>query len=82
MRLDSTLNVTPEGSLDNLPDVVEDTEDSRRGQRIQQAPEIRGIYSPPNVDMTRGIPSTTVKTVPGHELDTQGINQEESSKQV
>ena len=51
--MDSTLDVTPEGSLGDLPAAVEVAEDSRREQKTQQSPEIK----------MRGVcPSTTVVT--------------------
>ena len=37
--MDSILDVTPEGSLSNLPAAVGGAEDSRSEQRIQEAPE-------------------------------------------
>ena len=45
MRMDSTLDVTPEESLSDLPAAVGGAEDSRRKQRTQKAPEneIRGV---------------------------------------
>ena len=51
--MDSTLDVTPEGSLNNLPAAVGGAEDSRREQRAQEASkfEIRGTC-----------PSTTIVT--------------------
>ena len=53
MRMDSTLNVTPEGSLHDLPAAVGGAVDSRREQKAQQVPEneIRGVH-----------PSTTIVT--------------------
>ena len=39
MRMDSTLDVTPEGSLSDLPAAVGGAEDSGREQRTQEAPE-------------------------------------------
>ena len=54
MRMDSTLGVTPEGCLSDLPAAVGDAEDSRREQRTQEASEIemRGTH-----------PSTTIVTL-------------------
>ena len=37
MRMDLTLNLTPEGSLDDLPAAVEGTEENREG--TQQIPD-------------------------------------------
>ena len=75
--MDSTLHVTPEGSLSDLPAAVGGTKDSRREQRTQEAPEneIRGACpSTTIVTSTEEIPSTFVKTVPGRDLNEQGFN--------
>ena len=53
MRMDSTLDVTPEGSLSNLPAGVGGAEDSRREQRTQEASKI---------EMRDICPSTTIVT--------------------
>ena len=51
MRMDSTLDITPEGSLDDLPSAKGGVADSRMNQRVPEAPEteIRGAH-----------PSTTI----------------------
>ena len=83
MRLDSTLDVTPEGSLSDLPAAVRDAEDSRREQRTQQIPEIRSVCPSTNVvTSTKEILSTFVKTVPGRELNEQEFNQVESPRRI
>ena len=85
MRMDSTLDVTPEGSLSDLPAAVGGAEDSRREQRTQEAPEneIRGACpSTTIVTLTEEIPSTFVKTVPGRDSNEQGFNQVEPPRRI
>ena len=85
MRMDSMLNVTPEGSLSDLPVVVGDTEDSGREQKTQQAPEnkIGGVCpSTTVVTLTEEIPNTFVKTVPGRDSNEQGFNQVEPPRRI
>ena len=85
MRMDSTLDVTPEGSLGDLPAAVGGAEDSRREQRTQEAPEnkIRGACpSTTVVTLTEEIPNTFVKTVAGRDLNEQGFNQVESPRRI
>ena len=64
IRMDSTLDVTPEGSLSNLPAAVGGAEDSRREQRTQEASkiEMRGTCpSTTMVTLTEETPYTSVK---------------------
>ena len=78
MRMDSTLDVTPEGSLSDLPTAVGGAKDSRREQRTQEAPEneIREACPSTNiVTLTEEIPSTFVRAVPGRDSNEQGFNQ-------
>ena len=78
MRMDSTLNVTPEGSLSDLPAAVGDIEESRREHETQQTPEkeIRDVCpSTTVVTSTEETPNTFVKTVPGRNLTEQESNQ-------
>ena len=85
MRMDSTLDVIPEGSLSDLPAAVGGAEDSRREQRTQEAPEneIRGACpSTTIVTLTEEIPSTFVKTVPGRDSNEQGFNQVEPPQRI
>ena len=85
MRMDSTLDVTPEGPLSDLPDAVGGAEDSRREQRTQEAPEneIRGVCpSTTVVTSTEDIPSTFVKTVPGRDSNEKGFNQVELLRRI
>ena len=79
IRMDSTLDVTPEGSLSDLPAAVGGAEDSRREQRTH----IRdACLSTTIVTLTEEIPSTFVKTVPGRDLNEQGFNQVESPRRI
>ena len=74
MRMDSTLDVTPEGSLSNIPTAVGGAEDSRREQRTQEASEMgmRGACgSTTIVTSTEDTPYTSVKTVPGRDSSEQ-----------
>ena len=85
MRMDSTLDVTPEGSLSDLPAAVGSAEDSRRKQRTQEAieNEIRGACpSTTIVTLTEEIPSTFVKTVPGRNSNEHGFNQVEPPRRI
>ena len=78
MRMDSSLDVTPEGSLHDLPAAVGGAEDSRKEQRTQGAPEneIRGVCpSTTIVNSTEEIPSTFLKTVSERDSSNQGFNQ-------
>ena len=45
MRLDSSLNITPEGSLGNLPTAVGHVEEDR--ERVSQLPRERSQGTPP-----------------------------------
>ena len=62
MRLDPTLNVMPEGSLNNLPAAVGDTEEAR--EREHQVPEERLQEGPfTNVKASiEGTPETLLKS--------------------
>ena len=83
--MDSILDVTPEGSLNDLPTALGGAEDSRREQRTQEAPEneIRGACpSTTIVTLTEEIPSTFVKPVPGRDSNKQGFNQVEPPRRI
>ena len=85
MGMDSTLNVTLEGSLSDLPTAVGGAEDFRREQETQQTFEkdIRGVCpSTTVVTTTEEIPSTFVKTVPGRDSNEQGSNQVEPPRRI
>ena len=85
MRMDSTLDVTPEGSLSNLPTVVGGAEDSRREQRTQEASEIEMRGTCPSttiVTSTEETPYTSVKTVPGRDSNEQMTVQVEPPRRI
>ena len=77
MRMDSTLNITPEGSLSDLPAVVGGVEESRRELEAQQTPEeeLQDVCPSTNVvTSTEKTANTFIKTVPGRNLGEQGLN--------
>ena len=85
MRMDSTLDVTPEGSFSNLPAAVGGTEDSRREQRTQEASEIetRGTHpSSTIVTSTEKTTYTSVKTVPGRDSNEQMTGQVQPPRRI
>ena len=61
MRLDPSLNVTPEGSLVDLPVAVDNVAEDR--ERTNQLPE-EGLQEAPFETANMGIPDTCVKTKP------------------
>ena len=83
--MDSTLDITHEGTLSDLPAAIGGAEDSRREQKTQKAPgnEIRGVCpSTTVVTLTEEIPSTFVKTLPGRDPNEQGFNQVEPPRRI
>ena len=85
MRIYSTLNVTPEGSLSDLPAAVGGVEESRREQETWQTSE-KGMqdvcHSTPVVTLTEKTPNTFIKTVPGRDLSEQELNQVEPPRRI
>ena len=85
MRMDSTLNVTPEGSLSDIPAAVKGVEESRRELEIQQTPEekLQDVCPSTNVvTSTEETHNTFLKTVPGRDWSEQGLNQIEPPRGV
>ena len=85
MRMDSTLDVTPEGSLSDLPAAMGGAVDSRREQRAQEASEIemRGTHpSTTTIASPEEIPYTSVKTVPGRDSNEQRPSQVEPPRRI
>ena len=85
MTMDSTLDVTPKGSLSDLPAAVGGTEDSRGEQRTQEASEIemRGTHpSTTIVTLMEETPYTSVKTVPGRDSNEQRTSQVEPPRRI
>ena len=85
MRMDSTLDVTPEGSLRNLPAAVGDVEESGRELETHQTPEEKLPDVSPSTNVltsTEENPNTFVKMVPGRNLSEQGLIQVESPRRI
>ena len=85
MRMDSTLNVTPEGSLSDLPAAVGGVEEARRELGTQQTSEKKlqdGSPSTNAMTSTEETPNTLVKIAPGRNLSEQGLNQVEPSRRI
>ena len=85
MRMDSTLDVTPEGSLSDLPAAVRGAEDSRREPRTQQASEIEMGGTCPSttiVTWTEETPYTSVKIVPGRDSSEQRTSQVKPPRRI
>ena len=83
--MDSTLNVTPEGSLSDLPAAIRGAKDSKREQRTQEASEIeiRGICpSTTIVTLTEETPYTSVKIVPERDSSEQRTSQVEPPRRT
>ena len=78
MRMDSTLDVTPEGSLNYLHAATRGDTGFRKQQKAQEAPEIEIRGTQPSItvlDQTEETPYTSVKTVPERVSDEQRIRQ-------
>ena len=78
MRMDSTLDVTPERSLGYLPAAVGGVEERRREPKTQQ-----DVHRSTNVVISvEETPNTFIKTIPGRDLDEQGLNQIETPRRI
>ena len=78
MRMDSTLNVTPEGSLGDLPATMGDVEETKEG--IHPVSEERPQEGGPSTNIvtsTEETPETHLKVVPERVL-----NQVESLRRI
>ena len=85
MRMDSTLNVTPEGSLSDLPAAMGDAVGSRREEQSWEASEIemRGIHPSTTIlTPTEETPYTSVKAVPGRDSNEQRTSQAEPPRRI
>ena len=85
MRIDSTLDVTPEGSLSDIPAAVGGVEDSGRELKTHQTSEekLQDVSPSTNViTSAEETPNTLVKMVPGRNLSKQGSSRipKENSK--
>ena len=77
MRLDSTLNVTLEGSLGNLPAVVGGMEEAREGTHQVSEERLQGCPSTNVKTSIEGTPKTLLKVLPERNL-----NQVESLRRI
>ena len=64
MRMDSTLNVTPEGSLGNLPATVGGVEEIREGPHPASGERPQGGGPSTNITSTEETPETHLKVAP------------------
>ena len=76
MRMETTLNVTPEGSLDNLPAAVSGVEENREGTHpiSEERPQDGGPST--NIASTKETPETHLKVAPERQT------QEESPRRI
>ena len=83
--MDSTLDVTPEGSLSNLPAAVGGVEEAREELGTHQTSEKKlqdGSPSTNAMTLTEETPYTLVKVAPGRNLSDQGLSQVESPRRI
>ena len=85
MWMDSTLNVTPEASLSDLPAAIGDNANLRKEQQAPEAPqiEIRGTQpSTTMLDPTEETSYTSVKAVPGRTTNGQRAGQVDIPRRI
>ena len=85
IRMDSTLDVTPEGSLSNLPAAVGGVEEAREELGTLQISKKKlqdGSPSTNAMTSTEETPNTLAKVAPGRNLDEQGLNQVEPPRRI
>ena len=82
--MDSTLNVTPEGSLSDLPATTVGDAGFRKEQQTQEAPETeRGTQPSTTVlDPIEETPYTSVKAIPGKGSDEQRTGQVDPPRRI
>ena len=83
--MNSTLDVTPEGSLSNLPATVGGVQESGRELETHQTPEekLQDVSPSTNViTSAEETPNTLEKIVPGRNLNEQGLSQVESQRRI
>ena len=73
MRMDSTIDITPEGSLSDLPAAIGGDMGFRKEQQAQEASEIeiRGTHPSTSMLPTEETPYTSVKMVPKRDSNKQ-----------
>ena len=85
MRMDSTLDVTPEGSLSDIPAAVGGVEEPGRELKTYQTSEEKLQEVSPSTDVmtsTEETPNTLIKLVPGRNLSEQGLSQVKSPRRI
>ena len=85
MRMDSTLDVTPEGSLSDLSVAVGGVEEARGELGKHQTSEKKlsdGSPSPNAVISTEETPNILLKVAPGRNLSKQGLSQVEFPRRI
>ena len=85
MRMNSTLDVTPEGSLSDLLDTIRGDTGFRREQGAQEAFEIEVRDTHPSTTMLEPVketPYTSVKAVPGRDSNEQRTSQVDPPRRI
>ena len=85
MRMDSTLDVTPEGSISDIPAAVGGVEEPGRELKTHQTSKEKLQEVNPSTNVitsTEETPDTFVKLVPGRNLSEQGLSQVESPRRI
>ena len=83
--MNSTIDVTPEGSLSDLAPAVGGAVGSRREQQVQEASEIEMRGTHPSITMltaTEKTPYTSVKTLPGKDSNEQRTSQTDPPRRI
>ena len=83
--MDSTLNITPEGSLSDLPAATGGDAGFRKEQQAPEVPEIEIRGTQPSSTMlgpTGETPYTSVKAVPGRTSDGQRAGQVDTPRRI
>ena len=76
VRMDSTLNVTPEGSLSNIPTATGGNINLKEAQQMLEAPEPEVVSNQPPMtlpDKAEGTPYTSVKVISERPPDGQMV---------
>ena len=85
MRMDSTLNVTPEGSLSNIPAATGGNVNLTEAQQMLGAPESEMISTQPSAtlpDRAEGTPYTSVKVTSERASNRQRTRQPDIPRRV
>ena len=80
MRMDSTLNITPEGSLSDIPAATGRNVNLMEAQQMAEAPESDMVRTQPSAtlpDRAEGTPYTSMTVTPGRTSDRQRTRQKD-----